>query len=300
MMKKAKKVTKKTKSKNKAEAPAKTDAKASFSLLTIFPDYVQQNLDQSILGRAQKKGIVALEAVDLRAFTDDRHRSVDDTLYGGKAGMLFKTEVLDRALNEELKAVGGRRENLRVLYPSPRGLTLDQGVMDAMAEWLSGGEDTAPRRLSVICGRYEGIDERIVDRWVDFEFSMGDYVLTGGELPALVLADAVTRLLPGVLGNEESSRNDSFKGGLLEHPQYTKPRSFQKQMVPEVLLSGVHTDIESWKLRESLLLTFAFRPDLIREHRGQGLPLWARELLTRLQQRLEIREFAEGSVEFSR
>jgi tRNA (guanine37-N1)-methyltransferase len=232
-----------------------------------------------------------LEGVDLRAFTDDKHRSVDNTLYGGKQGMLFKPDVLDRALSRELEKVGGDRSNLRVLYPSPRGMTLDQGIVDAMAEWLGGSvESGEPRRLSIICGRYEGIDERIVDRWVDFEFSIGDFVLTGGELPALLLTDAVTRLVPGVLGNEESSREDSFKNGLLEHPQFTKPREFRGAKVPESLLSGVHQDIEEWKLRESLMVTFAFRPDLIRAHRGQGFPRWARELLERLQKRLEIRE----------
>ncbi len=270
----------------------------TISLLTIFPDFVQQALQQSMLGRAHKQGIVNLESVDLRQFATDKHRSVDDSVFGGKQGMLFMPEVLEAALEHELKAVDGRRHDLRVLYPSPRGLNIDQGIMDAMAHWIGSSgvsdEESGPRRITVICGRYEGIDERIIDRWVDFEYSVGDFVLTGGELPAMILVDGVTRLLPGVLGKEESHREDSFKNGLLEHAQYTKPREFKGQKVPEVLLSGVHKNINEWKLRESILLTFAFRPDLIQAHRGQGMPGWAQELILRLKHRLETRAL-EGS-----
>jgi tRNA (guanine37-N1)-methyltransferase len=272
-------------------------SKPTISLLTIFPDFVQHSLQQSMLGRAHKQGIVQLEAVDLRSFASDKHKSVDDTVYGGKQGMLFMPEILEAALAKELEAVGGRRHDLRVLYPSPRGLSIDQGIMDAMAHWIGntdedqdGSSGTGPRRISVICGRYEGIDERIIDRGVDFEYSVGDFVLTGGELPALLLVDGVTRLLPGVLGKQDSHREDSFKNGFLEHAQFTKPRDFKGLNVPPVLLSGVHKDIEEWKLRESILLTFAFRPDLIRSHRGQDLPSWAQELLIRLKHRLDTRD----------
>jgi tRNA (guanine37-N1)-methyltransferase len=270
----------------------------AISLLTIFPDFTELVLKQSMLGRAQKQGVVSLESVDLRKFAQDKHRSVDDTVYGGKQGMLFMPEVLEKALEAELAAVNGKREHLRVLYPSPRGLQIDQGIMDAFASWIGApaaapDSDEGPRRISIICGRYEGIDERIIERWVDFEYSVGDFVLTGGEIPALLLVDGVTRLLPGVLGREASHREDSFQNGLLEHPQYTKPRDFKGQKVPDVLLSGVHKNIEEWKLRESLLMTFAFRPDLIRSHRGQSLPAWARELLASLKRRLDLREINE-------
>jgi tRNA (guanine37-N1)-methyltransferase len=272
---------------------------AVIDVVSLFPDTVRAVLDSSILRRAQAQGRVRLEASDLRAFAEGRHRAVDDTPFGGRQGMLFTAPVLERACAAQLAAVDGDRERLKVLYPSPRGMRLGQPVFEAFADWMAGedipGDPANPeaempeRRVMILCGRYEGVDERFLARWVDLEFTLGDFILTGGELPALVFTDALVRLLPGVLGDDRSAKEESFSHGLLEHPQFTKPREFQGLSVPEVLLGGNHSDIESWKLRESILLTAAFRPDLIRAHRGQGLPSWARELLERTQRRLDLR-----------
>jgi tRNA (guanine37-N1)-methyltransferase len=266
---------------------------ASISLLTLFPQPVSAVLESSILRRAQSKGLVRIEVVDLRNFAKDRYRSVDDTPFGGEQGMLITAPVLHAALQAELEKVGGNRESLRVLYPSPRGLSLGQRIFEELSQWVAPSLNDeargAPRRIVVICGRYEGIDDRIVDRWVDLEFSVGDFVITGGELPALLAVDALVRLIPGVLGHASSAARDSFSDGLLEHPQYTKPRDFEGIGVPVELLSGDHAKIEEWKIRESLSLSFAFRPDLIRMHRGEGLPSWAVELLEKFKKRLDLR-----------
>jgi tRNA (guanine37-N1)-methyltransferase len=283
------------------------------SVITLFPEAVRAVVDSSILRRAQTKGLLQIEVSDLRQFSTDRYRSVDDTPFGGEQGMLLTAPVLHAALNQELVKAGGDRENLRVLYPSPRGLILGQRVFEELSSWLvstgtpepstsldsmagspkrvddKGSSAESARRVVVICGRYEGIDDRVVDRWVDLEFSVGDFILTGGELPALMVIDALVRLVPGVLGDSQSARQDSFSSGLLEHPQYTKPRDFEGQGVPDELVSGDHAKMAEWKLRESLLLSYAFRPDLIRRHQGQGLPSWAMDLLDRLKKRLDLR-----------
>jgi tRNA (guanine37-N1)-methyltransferase len=258
----------------------------AIDILSLFPDAVSSLLNSAMLKRAQAKNKIRLEATDLRAFGEGRYRSVDDTPFGGNQGMLLSAPVLEKAFQEQLARVDGDRSRLRVIYPHPRGLQVGQGVCQALSGWLQAGPG---RRMVVLCGRYEGIDERIVDRWVDLEVSVGDFILTGGELPALMLTDAVTRLLPGVLGDGRSAEEESFSQGLLEHPQYTKPREFEGQGVPEALLGGNHAQADEWKLREALLLTAAFRPDLIRQHRGRGLPFWAQELLERLQRRIDLR-----------
>ncbi|MEO5668974.1 MAG: tRNA (guanosine(37)-N1)-methyltransferase TrmD [Bdellovibrionota bacterium] len=255
-------------------------------VLSLFPESVRAVLDSSILRRAQSKDIIGLESSDLRSFAQDKHRSVDDTPFGGQQGMLFKADVLEKALEAQLAAVGGDRSKLKIIYPHPRGLKMSQPVVQALADSIASGET---ERMVLICGRYEGIDERIVDLWVDLELSLGDFILTGGELPALAITDAVVRLLPGVLGDDRSAEKESFSQSLLEHPQYTKPREFRGLPVPRQLVGGNHLEAEEWKLRESLLLTAAFRPDLIREHAGEGLPSWARDLLDRLQKRLDLR-----------
>jgi len=259
-------------------------------LLSLFPDSLRSILDSSILRRAQAKELVELATSDIRTFATDKHRSVDDAPFGGEQGMLFKAPVLDAALKAQLELVEGDRSRLKVLYPHPRGLQLNQTLVQALSNWLLSEKETAPKRVVMICGRYEGIDERIVNQWVDLEISLGDFILTGGELPSLVLADAMVRLLPGVLGDERSAEFESFSNMLLEYPQYTKPREFGGQEVPQALTGGNHKDAEEWKLRESLLLTAAFRPDLLRKHSGDGLPFWARELLERLQRRLDLRQ----------
>lgn len=258
----------------------------AIDLVSLFPTAVRSVLDTSILRRAQLKGAVKLETSDLRSFSEDKYRSVDDTPFGGKQGMLFTAPVLHRAAEAQLAAVGGDRSKLKILYPSPKGLTLGAPLFDSFAEWMGNTEGA---RIAIFCGRYEGVDERFIERWVDLEFSLGDFILSGGELPALVFTDALVRLLPGVLGDDRSIHEESFTRGLLEHPQYTKPREFMGQVVPEVLTGGNHAQAEEWKLRESLLLTSAFRPDLLRAHKGQGLPQWARELLEELQSRQNLR-----------
>ncbi len=263
-------------------------------ILTLFPEAVQSVLDSSILRRAQAKGIVELEAKAHRDFGVTKHRNVDDTPFGGGPGMLFRADVLDAALQVTCDSVGGR-ENMKVIYASPRGVQIAQSLCQSFADWLVTGdpqkttENEASRTLVFICGRYEGVDERVIQKWVDFEFSLGDFILTGGELPSLAFVDGIVRLLPGVLGDARSSQLESFSEGLLEHPQYTKPREALGVAVPEVLTEGNHLKMEEWKLRSSLMLTFAFRPDLIRVHSGENLPKWGMALLKELQQRLQAR-----------
>lgn len=261
--------------------------KASLQVLSIFPEQVRGFLDSSMLLKAQLKKILEMGAVNLRDYSTDSYRSVDDTPFGGNQGMLYTYPVLEAAAQAQLAAVDGDRDRLKIIYPSPRGVRLEQPVLEELAGWVGRASDEAPRRVAIVCGRYEGIDERFTEKWVDLEVSVGDFILTGGELPALMLVDGLTRLLPGVLGHEASALEESFSNGLLEYPQYTKPRSAGGMDVPEELLSGHHRQIKDWQLRQSILMTAAFRPDLIRSHRGSGLPNWAKELLEKVKIRLD-------------
>ena len=262
-------------------------AKSSIDVLSLFPQTVRSVLDSSILRRAQLKGEVELLSSDLRAFSKDKYHSVDDAPFGGEQGMLFLPEIVDSALAKQLQDVNCVRENLKVIYPSPRGAVFNQELAHQLTHWLKSSE--TPRRLCILAGRYEGIDERIVSKWVDLEVSCGDFVLTGGELPALMVTDSIVRLIPGVLKDERSHREESFSNGLLEYPQYTKPREIWGEKVPDELLSGHHKNIRKWKLAQSLQLTFCFRPDLIEKHSGEGLEPWALELLKALKRRLAVR-----------
>jgi tRNA (guanine37-N1)-methyltransferase len=216
-------------------------------VVTLFPELFEVQLSTSIIGRAVERGIVRFGIHDLREHGIGRHRSVDDYPYGGGAGMVIRPEPLFAAI-EPLRSAGAT-----VILMDPAG----EPLTDALARELS-----AVRQLALVCGRYEGIDER-ARRLVDREISIGDYVLTGGELPALVLIDAVTRLVPGVI-EAESHEDDSFASGLLEHPQYTRPESFQGVDVPAVLLSGHHGEVDRWRRREALRRTLERRPDLLR------------------------------------
>jgi tRNA (guanine37-N1)-methyltransferase len=218
-------------------------------VLTLFPAMFAGPLDESIIKRARQKGLLDLKIHDLRDWTHDRHRTVDDRPFGGGPGMLLKPEPLFEAV-ESLK-----RETTRVILFSPSGRKFDQNV----ARELAQQED-----LLLITGHYEGFDERVREALVDDELSIGDYVLTNGALPAMVVVDAVTRLLPGVLGDDESSHDESFSAGLLEYPQYTRPADFRGMKVPEVLLSGNHAEIEKWRREQAQLLTQARRPDLLK------------------------------------
>lgn len=225
-----------------------------FDIITIFPTMFQGVLEESIVKRAAEKGLVKIQVTNLRDFTTDRHATVDDAPYGGVPGMLMKCDPLARAIRD-CKA---RREGLgpHVIYLSPKGRPLDHCRVTELA---------AKRSLILVCGRYKGIDQRIVDLLVDEEISIGDYVVSGGELPAMVLVDAVTRLLPGAIGDRESAESDSLYEGLLEPPNYTRPETFEGMRVPEILLSGHHENIRKWRLEKSLELTKQRRPDLYKE-----------------------------------
>jgi tRNA (guanine37-N1)-methyltransferase len=217
-------------------------------ILTIFPAMCRAVFSESILKRACAKGLATLEAVDLRDWTSDRHRTVDDTPYGGGQGMVMKIEPIDRAL-ADLRGSG-----TRVVLMSPQGRRLT----DAVARELAAGTGD----LLLLSGHYEGVDQRVADHLVDDEISIGDYVLTSGVLPALVLTDAVVRLLPGVLGDERSAQEESFAAGLLDHPHYTRPADYKRWKVPDVLLGGNHAAIEEWRHAEALRRTRQRRPDL--------------------------------------
>jgi tRNA (guanine37-N1)-methyltransferase len=220
-------------------------------VVTIFPAMVDAVLAEGVIGRARARRLLDIQVRDLRVFTDDRHRSVDDVPYGGGPGMVMKPEPLFRAV-EAIAAERGQPS--AVVLMTPQGVRLTH----ALAERFSRLE-----RLIVICGRYEGIDERVTEALVTDEVSIGDYVLTGGELPALVLLDAVVRLVPGVVGDAESLVAESFARPWLDHPHYTRPAEFRGRTVPDVLLSGNHADIDRWRRRERLRRTEARRPDLI-------------------------------------
>jgi tRNA (guanine37-N1)-methyltransferase len=217
-------------------------------VLTLFPAMFAGPLDESIIKRARLKGLLDLTIHDLRSWTHDRHRTVDDRPFGGGPGMLLKPEPLFEAV-ESLQ-----REKTRVILFSPAGRKFDQ----SMARELAQQED-----LLLITGHYEGFDERVREMLVDEEISIGDYVLTNGALPAMVVVDAVTRLLPGALGDDASSHDESFSDGLLEYPQYTRPAEFRGMKVPEILLSGNHAEIEKWRREQAKLRTIERRPDLL-------------------------------------
>ena len=217
-------------------------------VLTLFPGMFAGPLDESIIKRARQKGLLDLNIHDLRTWTHDRHRTVDDRPFGGGPGMLLKPEPLFEAI-EALS-----REKTRVILLSPSGRKFEQSI----ARELAKAED-----LLFVTGHYEGVDERVREVLVDDELSIGDYVLTNGALPAMVVVDAVTRLLPGVLGDDESSHDESFSAGLLEYPQYTRPAEFRGMKVPDMLLSGNHAEIEKWRREQARQRTQSRRPDLL-------------------------------------
>ncbi len=220
-------------------------------IITLFPDMFKAITEQGVTGRAVKQGLIQLQCWNPRDFTHDKHRTVDDRPYGGGPGMLMMVQPLRDAIDAAKAAAGG---DAKVIYLSPQGRRLDQtGV-----EELSKNE-----KLILICGRYEGIDERIIESLVDEEWSIGDYVLSGGELPAMTLIDAVSRFVPGVLGKQASAEQDSFADGLLDCPHYTRPETLDGVSVPSVLLSGNHEKIKRWRLEQSLERTQNRRPDLL-------------------------------------
>jgi tRNA (guanine-N1)-methyltransferase len=221
-------------------------------ILTLFPEMFGPVTEDSILGRARENGILDIRTTDIREYSVDKHKKADDYPFGGGAGMVMLADPVFRAL----KAV--EAEGKKIIYMSPRGRVLDQEIISE----LSGKEE-----LVILCGHYEGIDQRIIDYWEMEEISIGDYILTGGELPAMVLIDAVARMIPEVLGSSDAHNEESIYSGLLEYPQYTKPRQYEGMDVPEVLISGNHKLIHLWQFEKSLELTKERRPDLLEEFR---------------------------------
>lgn len=223
-----------------------------FDLLTIFPEFFAGPFEFGIIRRAKQQGQIEVNIHDLRSFTTDKHHIVDDRPFGGDDGMVLKPEPIFRAV----EAIRGTDERTAVVLLTPQGRVFRQAEAERFASNFT--------QLILLCGRYEGVDERVVQHLVTDEISIGDYVLTGGEIPAMVLVDAITRLLPNVLGSETSAVNDSFSTGLLDFPNYTRPASFNGLDVPEVLLSGHHANIAKWRRQEALRKTLKMRPDLIK------------------------------------
>ena len=224
------------------------------TVMTLFPEMIDAVINCSILGRARQKGLIEIEAVNIRDFANNKHLQVDDYPYGGGAGMLIMADPVCRCydhIKEHAKA-----EPSRVIYMTPQGKPWKQSMAESFAQ---------EEHVVLLCGHYEGIDQRAIDAIVTDEVSIGDYVLTGGELAALVVADSISRLVPGVLGKEESFQDESFSEGLLEYPQYTRPAVYNGQAVPDVLLSGNHQKIAAYRREQSIINTFNKRPDLLKQ-----------------------------------
>ncbi len=220
-------------------------------VISLFPEMFKAVTDFGVTGRAVKSGRLKVSLWNPRDFTDDKHRTVDDRPYGGGPGMVMKVAPLVAAIDTAKKALG---QDSKVIYLSPQGKKMTQAALGELAQH---------ENLILLAGRYEGIDERLIQQQVDEEWSIGDYVLSGGELPAMVLIDGVARLLPGVLGDAESAEQDSFMDGLLDHPHYTRPEALENETVPSVLLGGDHEAIRKWRLKQSLGRTWLRRPDLL-------------------------------------
>lgn len=230
-------------------------------IMTLFPEMCGRVLDESIIGRSREAGLVEINCVNIRDFSTDKHRRVDDTTYGGGTGMIMQGQPIYDcfcALEKEI----GKRPHL--IYMSPQGKTLDQQRVKELAKLDN---------IAILCGHYEGVDERVINELVDEEISIGDYVLTGGELPALVLADSITRMLPGVLASDEAFEEESHYNGLLEYPQYTRPYEWHGKTVPDVLLTGHHANIMKWRREQSLARTKERRPDLLEKAELSGKDL---------------------------
>lgn len=218
-----------------------------FDVLTLFPEMFEP-IKQSVIGRAEKQGLIEINLINIRDFSKDKHKKVDDTVYGGGAGMLIKPDVVYDAY----KSV--KSEKSKVIYLTPQGKTLCQNKVEKLAK--------TEEHLILLCGHYEGIDQRVLDKIVDEEISIGDYVLTGGEIPTMVLIDSVSRYIDGVL-TQNSTEEESFSNGLLEYPQYTRPEKFEGIKIPEVLQSGHHENIDKWRRREAIKTTYIKRPELL-------------------------------------
>ncbi len=223
-----------------------------FDVLTLFPEMFEP-VKQSILGKAMEKNLIEVNLINIRHFSKDKHKKVDDTPYGGGAGMVMKPDVVYDAY----KSI--EHENAKVIYLSPQGHTLNQKIVERLSK---------ENHLILLCGHYEGIDQRVLDKIVDEEISIGDYVLTGGEIPAMVLIDSVSRYVEGVL-KQDSTQEESFSNGLLEYPQYTRPEIFEGESVPDILLTGHHQNIEKWRNEKSIEMTKKKRPDLLKNKQSK-------------------------------
>jgi tRNA (guanine37-N1)-methyltransferase len=223
-------------------------------IITIFPKMFDAVLNESIMKRAQKKGLLKIKLHNLRDYTKDKYRKVDDRPYGGGPGMIMGPQAIFNAVKTLKRKIRDPKRQARIILLSPQGKKLDQKIAKGLAKH---------KHLILICGHYEGIDERVREYLVDEEISIGDYVLTGGELPAMILVDCVARLVPGVLGRDSSSVLETFEQGLLEYPQYTRPANFNNYKVPRILLSGDHARISQWRRKEALRITCLKRPDLL-------------------------------------
>lgn len=239
--------------------------------LTLFPEMFPGPLGLSLAGKALEKGIWSLEAIDIRSFATDKHRTVDDSPYGGGTGMVLKPDVVDAAIEaakEKLAAAGGQRPV--IIYLTPRGIPLNQDLIQKLVSPATSRQPLAAPPLILLCGRFEGVDQRVIDHHRMLEVSLGDFVLSGGEIAALALLDAAVRLLPGVIGKESALAQESFNNtadyaGLLEYPHYTRPPLWEGAPVPDVLLSGNHEQIAAWRLTQARQITAARRPDLLKK-----------------------------------
>ena len=229
------------------------------TVLTLFPEMIMQNAGVSILGRALSSGLIRINAVNIRDYANNKHGKVDDYPYVGGAGMVMQAEPVYRAYEAVTKDLNRKP---RVIYLDPKGRTFDQKMAHELA---------AEEELIFLCGHYEGVDERVLNEIVDDHVSIGDYVLTGGELPAMVMIDAIARLLPGVLHNGESAQSETFENCLLEYPQYSRPEVWHGESVPEVLLSGHHENVEKWRHEQSVRKTLQNRPDLFEKYLSKDL-----------------------------
>lgn len=233
-----------------------------FDIMTLFPEFVDGILNESIIGRARKSGAIEINCHNIRDYSEDKHRRVDDTPYGGGKGMLMMAPPVYRcykAITEQLEQ--GKYENRRVIFMSPAGKVFDQKKAEELSKYDS---------LVILCGHYEGIDQRVIDEIVDEDISIGDFVLTGGELPACIVTDSVARLVDGVLSDAECHTKESISSGLLEYPQYTRPFEFHGVTVPEVLISGNHANIDRWRYEQALKRTKEKRPDIFEKFEKEG------------------------------
>ena len=221
-------------------------------IFTLYPDYFPGYLDKGLFGKAMRENIWKLETVNIRDYSEDKHKTVDDTPYGGGDGMIIKADVLARSLDQNVNP------DEKIIYLSPKGRLFDHNYAKKLSKEKS---------VNLICGHFEGIDQRIIDTRNIEEVSIGDFILSGGEVAAFVVIDAILRYIPGVLGNENSSKDESFENGLLEYPQYTKPQIFEQKSVPDVLLSGDHAKIKDWRLSQSEAITRDRRPDLWQKYK---------------------------------